>query len=471
MIFPPVRSPGWFVAVAALAGLAIRITYILVVNWGDPLSGDGFYYHHAANLLADGLGFIEPYRYLYGGAQEALFLDDPSSLIPTANTALPVGHSEPTAGHPPLWVLVLGAFSTLGFTSVGSHLLIGAAIGAAGVVAVGWAGRQLEPVLGLQGIGVTAAALAAIHTSFWLNDGLLMSETLVVPIAALLVGSGLRFGSSPSLSNAILFGLIGGLTALTRAELLLAVPVILMGSLRSAFRRDSAARGPVVRRGLLVLVVSVGILSPWIIRNLLVFEEPVFLSNGTGVLLAQANCYDTYFGDKQGYWEFECALPQPLGATGQPIDESQRDRVYQDRGLRYMSEHRERLLTHTVPKRVARYWGIYAPIQQLRADILVENRNFRLSVVAYAQFAAVAALACAGIATVRRRRGPLFTLVALPLTGTLTAAATFGTTRYRVSAEVALVILSAVVLSAWAQRRALDRSCLPEPSELSSTID
>jgi len=448
-----IRTTRGRILVLALVGLAIRLAYVLTIRWGGPLSGDGVYYHEAANLLADGLGFTEPYRYLHGGAQEALFLDDPSALVPTANTALPVGHVEPTAGHPPLWVLVLGAASFFGLTSVGAHQLVAAVVGTLGAVAVGWAGRQVEHALGVIGVAAPGAALTAVHAGFWLNDAQLMSETLVVPVAALMLGSGLRFVRRPSVDTAILLGLVGGLATLTRAELLVALPVVALGVLR---RSDSPSEPSRTRRlGLFALVGATALLivSPWVVRNLAVFEEPVLLSNGTGILLAQANCDATYFGDKQGYWEYHCGLPQPLGDDGHPIDESQRDAAYRQRGLDYLADHTGRFAAHVVPKRVARYWGAYAPIHQLRADELVEERPFRLSVLGYAQFLALAGLALVGIAEVRRRGGPLLLLATLPLTGTVVAATTFGSTRYRVPAEVALVLLAAVGIAALAARR------------------
>jgi len=467
-----IRTPRDRVLALAVAGLAVRLAYVLSARWGGPLSGDGVYYHEAANLLADGLGFTEPYRYLHGGAQEALFLDDPSALVPTANTALPVGHVEPTAGHPPLWVLVLGAFSFLGLTSIGAHQLVGALVGALGVVAVGWAGRQVEHSAGITGVAVPAAALAAVHAGFWLNDAQVMSETLVVPLAALLVGAGLRFVDRPTVDTAILLGVVGGLAALTRAELLVALPLVALGVIR---RRPPAPHGPSTARrlGLLGLVgaTALVVLSPWVVRNLVVFEEPVLLSNGTGILLAQANCDATYYGDKQGYWEYHCGLPQPLGDDGRPVDESERDVAYRQRGLDYLADHPGRLVAHVVPKRVGRYWGAYAPIQQLRADELVEERPFRLSVLGYAQFLGVVALSVVGIAEVRRRRGPLLALLALPVTGTLVAAATFGTTRYRVTAEVALVLLAAVGIAVLSARRPRPGSDAPAPAEPTPTLD
>ena len=444
---------GWVLLLAGV-GLVLRVAYILVVEWGDPLSGDGTYYHEAANLLADGLGFTEPYRYLHGGAQEALFVADPTTITPTANTVLPVGHVEPTAGHPPLWVLVLGAFSVLGFTSVLSHQMVGALAGAVGVVAMAWAGRQLDEHLGLRLVGPTAAALAAVHAGFWLNDGLIMSESLVVPVAAVLLGQAVRTGRNPVLGNVVLLGAVGGLAALTRAELLLALPVVALPLLTG--RHLGIHRPPAmvrVRRYVAVGLIAATVTAPWVVRNLSVFEEPVWLSNGTGILIAQTNCHDTYYGDKQGAWRFECALPQPLGEDGQPVDESVRDGQYRRRGINYLTDHPGRFVTHVVPKRIGRFWGLYAPVGQLHADTLVEGRSFRLSVLGLGQYAAVAILALLGVREVRRRGGPTLALVTLPVVGTLVAAATMGATRYRVPAEVALVLLAAVALAAWAQRR------------------
>ena len=445
---PPVITPkgtradarfGRWLALLVAAALVLRVAYVLVVERGDPLSGDGAYYHEAANLLADGLGFTEPYRYLHGGGQELLFVDDPSAVLPTANTVLPVGHVEPTAGHPPLWVVVLGLFSALGLTGATAHQLVGAFVGAAGVAAVGWAGRSLDGPR----TGLLAAGLATFHACLWLNDGLVMSESLVVGCVALLVIVGFRFHRSPDIRSVLLLGAVGGLCALTRAELLLALPLIALPVLRRADLAPATRLARYVGVGL----VAIAVLAPWLVRNLATFEEPVLLTNGVGILVAQTNCDATYYGEKQGYWEFDCGLPQPLSPNGTPIDESQRDVAYRERGLRYASDHPGRLLTHAVPRRVGRFWGLYAPVEQLRADILVEGRNFRLSVLGLLQFYASVPLAVAGAVWLRRQGTPLVPLLAMPLVGTLVAALTLGATRYRVPTDVVLVLLAAVALA------------------------
>jgi len=195
-------------------------------------------------------------------------------------------------------------------------------------------------------------------------------------------------------------------------------------------------------------VVAAVVLSPWAIRNLSRFDEPVLLSNGSGILVAQTNCDATYYGDKQGYWEYLCGLPQPVSPHGEPLDESGRDVEYRNRGLNYASQHWPRLVVHAIPKRVGRLWGVYAPIQQLRADKLVEGRTFKLSVLGLVQYWLLLPLAGMGVVTLRRSGRPLLPLLAWPLVVTVVAALTMGTTRYRVPAEVALVLLAAVSLDA-----------------------
>tara|TARA_B110000881_G_C18537499_1_gene496631 strand:- start:771 stop:1424 length:654 start_codon:yes stop_codon:yes gene_type:complete len=200
-------------------------------------------------------------------------------------------------------------------------------------------------------------------------------------------------------------------------------------------------------------LVAGAVLAPWVVRNMQTFEEPVLLSNGLGILLAQTNCDATYYGDKQGSWEFDCGLPQPLRSDGTPGDESERDVVYRQRGLDYLTGHPGRLVSHVIPKRVGRLWGVYAPIQQLRSDILVEGRDFRLSVLGLVQFYISVPLAVVGAVWLRRRGQRLLPLLAVPLVGTLIAALSLGATRYRVPTDVVLVLLAAVAIARFRERR------------------
>ena len=210
--------------------------------------------------------------------------------------------------------------------------------------------------------GLIAAGIASIYAFLWLNDGLLMSETLVIPIVAITVGLSARLYKKNSLRLLIAFGVAGGLAVLTRAELIIIIPFLALPILRNS----SQTLKKRLTKYFLVGVIIASVLAPWVARNLIQFEEPVLLSNGSGILLAQTNCEATYFGDKQGYWEYLCGLPQPVGQDGEPTDESIRDKEYRSRGIEYAAEHKGRLFGHVIPKRIARLWGFYSPLEQLR---------------------------------------------------------------------------------------------------------
>lgn len=446
------RLPGgyarWLVAITAV-GLALRLVYALAVAPDLPLSGDARYYHEAANLLARGKGFIDPVRHEFAGRSIDIVTagGDPRTIT------LPDPFDVPTAGHPPVYVVYLAAFSAVGVDSVGGHRVASALLGAASVVLAAGAARELFRDRGASGIedlaGVVAAALTAGYAFIWVNDGLVMSETAALVVAFATTWVGLRFARDPSLRNAVSFGACGALAALTRAELVLYLPVVAAVALVRASLpwRDRVLRYAVAG------AVAVVCISPWVARNLTAFADPVLLSNGAGTVLVQANCDATYYGPEIGYWDLQCGEPQPYGPNGEILDEAQRDKVVRERALDYIGDHRRRLVTVVVPRRIGRMWALYRPIHQIDLDVLVESRVRKVSLLGLAQYAVLAPAAIVGVVLARRRRLPVLPIALWPLLATLTAATTFGNTRYRTAAEVSIVLLSTVTVVALVERR------------------
>ena len=62
------RPVSWGVplVVIALVGLALRVGYVYLYRHHVRVTGDAFYYHYQANLLASGKGFVNPYTLFYG---------------------------------------------------------------------------------------------------------------------------------------------------------------------------------------------------------------------------------------------------------------------------------------------------------------------------------------------------------------------------------------------------------------------
>jgi len=163
--------------------LAFRVGYVLVVNDdlvkdGHLTGGDQLYYNAQANWIAQGHGFTD----FRDGTQ--------------------------TAEHPPLTALVLVPTSWVAeqFDPGGTHLLAQrltmAVFGAAVVLLIGMVGRSV----GGNRVGWIAAAVAAVYANLFVNDGLVMSETLATLAVALAILLAYRFGRKPTWGNAAWLG-------------------------------------------------------------------------------------------------------------------------------------------------------------------------------------------------------------------------------------------------------------------------
>ena len=304
------------------------------------------------------------------------------------------------------------------------------------ILLAGLIGRKISS----ERLGLITAFLTATYAFVWINDGLLMAETCAITAAFGCIFAGLVFAENPKMKNALIFACVGGLAALCRAELLIYLPVVAAVVL---FRKEFSWRVKLLRY-LSIGLVALLVISPWIIRNLYSFEENVYLSDGAGTVLVQANCDSTYYGQNLGYWELKCGEPPPYGANGELLDESQRDIVVRERSFDYINENKKRLLTVVAPARIGRMWGAYKPVEQLRLDVLADRRSFAISLIGFAQYLLLLPLSLIAILKLwkKRREILLITSAWIPIV-TFTAALTFGNTRYRTAAETSLVILAA----------------------------
>jgi 4-amino-4-deoxy-L-arabinose transferase-like glycosyltransferase len=402
--------------------LAFRAGYVLVVNDdlvknGHVTGGDQLYYNAQANWIAQGHGFTD----FRDGTQ--------------------------TAEHPPLTALALVPTSwvaeqiDLGGTHLLAQRLTMAVFGAAVVLLIGMVGRSV----GGNRAGWIAAVIAALYANLFVNDGLVMSETLATLAVALAILLAYRFGRRPSWANAAWLGAACGLAMLARAELGLLLPLMVLPV--ALFLRDRTMG----KRLLLVLVACVAaffVTSPWLVANLTRFDEPVFFSTNDGLTLCGANMERTWYGSGTGLWALDCAgYPVPKG------DRSVVSNALRKDGLRYIRDHLGRLPV-VVAARVGRVWSIYAPGQM--ADYNQnEGRPVWASWLGFVSFWVLVPFAVWGGVLLRRRRVPITPLVAQFVIVTVTAAAIYGLVRFRVPAEISLVVLAAVACEhVWLRRRA-----------------
>ncbi|MDQ1510949.1 MAG: hypothetical protein QOG50_2793 [Actinomycetota bacterium] len=410
------------VGLIAFGGLLMRIAYVTIAT--GAVGGDGRYYHAIASVLADGKGFIAPKPYLVHGQ----ILD--------------------FAPHPPAWPLTLAGAALVGLRSSYEQQLVACMIGTATIVLVAFAGRRIAG----ETAGLIAAVFAALYPNFWLYERELMSETLTLFGAALTVLLAYRFRDRPSRGNAIALGFAVGFLAMSHAEQLMLVALLLVPLIL-------LARGEPLRRragwaALAVTAVVVTIL-PWAAYNSARFHSPVLLGTELGITVAVTNCQYTYAGSDFGFQTSKCgAVARATGRiTG--VDLYTRDTQYLHVGLDYARQHLSRLPV-VIAAREGRLWSVFRVRNQMHLDGL-RHTSPRIIKAGYFAYWALVPAAVLGGVVLRRRRVTVLPFVALVVTVSIGTALTYGFTRFRASAEVAIVLLAAVAVDAVLRRRARRR--------------
>ncbi len=418
------RAASFRAQMAAIgsAGLVLRVIYVITkrnqtLDGGRIFPGDQFYYSLAADALAAGKGFVVPWHDVAIGLGTA----SPGSAAPHA------------ADHPPLTAIVSTPASLLPGDSLTPQRLTMALVGTAVIVVIGLLAREFAGAR----VGLIAAAMAAVYPAFWINDGLVMAESLTALTIAGAVLATLRYRRAPAVRTAVEIGLWVGLASLARSESLLLVPILiapLMWVSHSIIRVKLA-------RVLIAGAVVAMVIAPWVIPNLVRFNDPVVMSSNDGQTLLGANSPQSYNGGAVGFWTLEYA--ESFDVSG--LDQSEVSGVYRRAAFDYMGDHLTDL-PRVVVTRVGRLWSVYRPFQMADWN-QGEGRELWASYLALVAFMVVVPLAALGW----RRSDPRvvwrWPFMALFIQVTLVGAAFYGIPRFRVPAEIGLIVLAAVGLS------------------------
>jgi hypothetical protein len=246
-----------------VSALAVRLLFLLAYaiwypeQWTQPGFGGSEMGNIARNLF-EGRGYSSPFS----------------------------ADSEPTAWFPPLVpALWAGVMTLLGQASGLTEFVIVLLQAIAGSLAVALYVEIFRRVAPAAPELITHLFTAAVL--FW-PESLLRVVFLwyyvwqELSIAAL-VWFGLRWWERPTTRSAVMLGITGGISALINIS---PIPVFLQALAAPAFR--SLDRG-VLRRACLGGLVAFLIVTPWIVRNRLVFGHFVPLRGNFGVELLQGN--------------------------------------------------------------------------------------------------------------------------------------------------------------------------------------
>jgi 4-amino-4-deoxy-L-arabinose transferase-like glycosyltransferase len=423
VVTEPGHRWGWWLAAALALGLAIRLAFHYAYAPTDLPMADGLWYHTGANLFADGKGLIDPLGYFF------------------------LGQTRESAGHPPLFIILLGGVSSLGGRSLAAHQMTEIAFDVVAVGAIGYLGREV----GGDRVGILAAFAAALFPRFWASEGEILSESLYTLVVAILLLLSVRTRRRAGIGLAYALGVTVALAALTRAEGLLFFPLLVVPAI---VWTSSRSTGRLRLLGAAVLGILT-LLGPWTAYNLSRFDHPVALSTGIGAVLAGANCDGSYHGDTIGAWDVQCAALPTRAGTRAPTklpDESVESDALRDQGLRYARDHWRRVpLVAAV--RVGRLLDLYDPHPSTFGPGWAE------ALLLIGWYAAIP-FAIGGALVARRRRIPLLPFAATLVLVVLNAALTWGTPRFRVPLEISVVVLAAIAVDTVIRHRtgAVDRN-------------
>ncbi|RLE21971.1 MAG: hypothetical protein DRJ50_08390 [Actinobacteria bacterium] len=402
-----------FAVTVALAGV-LRIAYVVLAKRDEDVVGDQLHYFAQAATIADGRWFEHPW-------------------VP----------GTPSALHAPFTALALSPVSWVDQNLIFTQRLTMAVYGTVVVAGIGLLAR----VLFSRWVALVATIIAAVYANLWMNDGLIMSETFAAAGVVAVLLAVYAYDSRPNRTRALLIGLAIGLAGLARAELLLlGVIVVIPLTLRSEDRTWRVRVGDLAVAGGVALMV----ISPWIIRNQVRFDEPTLMSTQDGLTLLGSNCPETYGGSALGFWFIDCALSVD-GQIPEGADESVRSTFYRSEAIDFIGDNVDRIPV-VVAARVGRGLSVWRPEQMIFYNT-GEGRETWASRIGLWQYWVLAPLAGYGLWLwpSRRPRWPLVTTGALSL---VMIVAFYGIPRFRIPAEIGIVICASVALVTLGQRLA-----------------
>lgn len=274
---------------ALIVGLAfaLRLSWALLY-WELPITApsDAWFYHHAAQAIAAGQGFLHP------------------------------GTHQPTAYYSPGFPYLLGAL----YAWLGAHVWVGRALNVLLATLMVYLTYRLGRRFVSERVGVVAAGLMALFPSqiFWTSA--VMSEPLFGCLALLTLE--VAFSRHPGRAWGV--GVLLALIVLVRSQGALLLPLVLLGLLDRHALKASATRAAIA------VVVMALTLAPWLFRNYQLFGHPVLTTNsGVNLVMGTYPGADGSFIDAD--FDALLALPPETG-------EYERDRAYRQAGFRFVLE-------------------------------------------------------------------------------------------------------------------------------------
>ena len=179
-------------------------------------------------------------------------------------------------------------------------------------------------------------------------------------------------------------------------------------------------------------IACAAVLAPWVARNAVVFHKLTLAGNYDTVISA-ANCRDTYYGNDIGWWSLRCLERARTPHQFFIGDASPAP------GFRYIGRHPARAVL-VAAVRLLRTFSFYQPVRIGNH----EPRRKWFDVLGLVLYFPMLVLAAVGLYRLGGRRR----LLLVPIVVSVVVAATgWGNARFRIGADVSLLVLAAVTLT------------------------
>jgi 4-amino-4-deoxy-L-arabinose transferase-like glycosyltransferase len=305
------RSRIFLIAILFTVALVLRLGIAMWHGLGDaPLSGsDAKEYDQYAWNMAQGLG----YRGVSPDVSDKNHLTayrSPGTSLAWAALYSVFGHQYEVVR---IFNCILGALSSV--------LLL-------------WLGRLSFG----ERIGWSAAITWAVYPTSLFHSAELMSEPLMLVLLLGFLVAGLQFAIRPTWIGALVSGSLLGMTLLVHPSKAIMLPLVCVWVIWQ-FRRDLSR----LFLGLMIPVVAIAVLSPWAIRNYLVFDEFIpFSTMGGSVLLQGNNRLVVSEPNLHGYVIWDTKIPEYAELLQKPNNEIERDKVARALAIQWLSENRDK---------------------------------------------------------------------------------------------------------------------------------
>jgi 4-amino-4-deoxy-L-arabinose transferase-like glycosyltransferase len=327
--------------------------------------------------------------------------------------------SEPTAWQAPVYPLIIAAvFKFFGTFSVASRIVLLVFQIFISVLMCGLLLISGKKIFNLW-VGLFAALMLVFYPpALHLTIDKISSSNLFVCLLLLFILQCVRVDENPTGSKSIVAGFIFGIAALTDPVILALLPFALGWLI---FKSSGELKKRITSSVLICLALCMTI-SPWQIRNYLVFDQLFLIKSNFSRELFIGN----FASDKSSENE------KQYQAT---LDEGERDRIYLEKSLDSIQQN-PTLIVHKIYGRILLYWTDLPR----RSTINVEGLKELAAGISYL-FLLVLGVAgiCLSVAKSRKSRLLFLVILSMPIPYYLTWFTHF---RYRFPIEPALMVFA-----------------------------